>query len=59
MYELTLILSLMMGGNTNTAELDVETQFQSLEQCNQQGAELAEELKSNDVTVLLVQCERD
>ncbi|WP_280605289.1 hypothetical protein [Vibrio splendidus] len=44
MYELTLILSLMMGGADSTAEMEVNTQFTTLEQCNEEGAALAKKL---------------
>ncbi|WP_197465820.1 hypothetical protein [Vibrio sp. HI00D65] len=57
MYELTLILSLMMGGAT--AEMEVNTQFTSLEECNQEGAALAKKLNTTDLKVMQVQCERD
>jgi len=57
MYELTLTLSLMMGGAT--AEMEVNTQFTSLEECNQEGAALAKKLNTTDLKVMQVQCERD
>ncbi|MCF7502257.1 MULTISPECIES: hypothetical protein [Vibrio] len=59
MYELTLILSLMMGGADSTAEMEVNTQFTTLEQCNEEGAALAEKLNTADLKVMQVQCERD
>ncbi|KAB0479559.1 hypothetical protein F7Q91_12080 [Vibrio chagasii] len=59
MYELTLILSLMMGGAPSTAEMEINTQFTTLEQCNEEGAALAEKLNATDLKVLQVQCERD
>lgn len=59
MYELTLILSLMMGGAPSTAEMEVNTQFATLEECNQEGAALAEKLNATDLKVMQVQCERD
>ncbi|GEA59367.1 hypothetical protein [Vibrio comitans] len=59
MYELTLILSLMMGGTQSTAELDVNTQFTSLEECNKEGAALAAKLNKADTEVIQVQCELD
>ena len=48
MYELTRILSLMMGSATSTAEMEVNTQFTSLEECNQEGAALAKKLNTTD-----------
>ena len=57
MYELTLILSLMMGGAT--AEMEVNTQFTSLEECNQEGAALTKKLNTTDLKVMQVQCEPD
>ncbi|NOH32984.1 hypothetical protein [Vibrio chagasii] len=59
MYELTLILSLMMGGAPSTAEMEVNTQFTSLEECNQEGTALAKKLNTTDLKVMQVQCERD
>ncbi|ANO34668.1 hypothetical protein AB4343_10975 [Vibrio breoganii] len=59
MYELTLILSLMMGGAQSTAELDVNTQFKSLEECNKAGAAIASKLNKAETEVLYVQCELD
>ncbi len=50
MYELTLILSLMIGGAT--AEMEVNTQFTSLEECNQEGADLAKKLNTTDLKVM-------
>lgn len=37
MYELTLILSLMVGGAQTTAEIDVNKQFTTMEQCETAG----------------------
>lgn len=59
MYELTLLLSLMIGGADSTAEMEINTQFTTLEQCNEEGAALAEKLNAIDLKVLQVQCERD
>ena len=59
MYELTRILSLMMGSATSTTEMEVNTQFTSLEECNLEGAALAKKLNTTDLTVMQVQCERD
>ncbi|MDL5028115.1 hypothetical protein AB8613_01495 [Vibrio sp. BS-M-Sm-2] len=59
MYELTLLLSLMIGGADSTAEMDINTQFTTLEECNQEGAALAKKLNATDLKVIQVQCERD
>ncbi|GEM79435.1 hypothetical protein [Vibrio superstes] len=59
MYELTLILSLMMGGAQSTAELDVNTQFTSFEECNKAGAAIASKLNKEETEVLYVHCELD
>ncbi|SBS63933.1 hypothetical protein [Vibrio atlanticus] len=59
MYELTLILSLMMGGADSTAEMEVNTQFTTLEQWNEEGAALAKKLNATALKVMQVQCERD
>ncbi|WP_261885759.1 hypothetical protein [Vibrio pomeroyi] len=59
MYELTLLLSLMIGGADSTAEMEINTQFTTLEQCNEEGAALTEKLNATDLKVLQVQCERD
>ena len=59
MYELTLLLSLMIGGADSTAEMEVNTQFTTLEQCNEEGAALAKKLNATDFKVIQVQCERD
>ena len=49
----------MMGGADSTAEMEVNTQFTTLEQCNEEGAALAEKLNATDLKVMQVQCERD
>ncbi|WP_261817934.1 hypothetical protein [Vibrio gallicus] len=59
MYELTLIVSLMVGTNQDTAEFEVNRQFTTLEQCQQQGATLAEKLKQSDMETIQVQCDLD
>ncbi|WP_017105510.1 hypothetical protein, partial [Vibrio tasmaniensis] len=43
----------------STAEMEVNTQFTTLEQCNEEGAALAKKLNATDLKVMQVQCERD
>ncbi|MEZ8822895.1 hypothetical protein AB6E04_00955 [Vibrio amylolyticus] len=57
MYELTLILSLIVGGTQTTAETDVNRQFTTLEQCEAAGATLASQVQSKDVKTIQIYCE--
>ncbi|MBY6197741.1 hypothetical protein [Vibrio hangzhouensis] len=59
MYELTLILSLMLGGTEASAEIDVNTRFTSVEECNKTGEEFAAQMKSADIDTIHIQCELD
>ncbi|WP_295895673.1 hypothetical protein [uncultured Vibrio sp.] len=59
MYELTLILSLIVGSAQTTAETDVNRQFTTLEQCEAAGATLASQIESKEVKTIQVYCELD
>ncbi|CAM3044777.1 hypothetical protein [Vibrio rarus] len=59
MYELTLILSLMVGGAQTTAEIDVNKQFTTMEQCETAGATLASQIQNKEIETIQTYCELD
>ncbi|QLE86546.1 hypothetical protein FLM48_16615 [Shewanella sp. Scap07] len=59
MYELTIILGLMLGGSQTIAETEVNKQFASMAECEQQGQALSTKLQSTDIKTIQIQCEFD